>query len=462
MIASTTLVPFGVFLAVSGDPIFASIFSLALHLLAVLASNAKNRMLGEPLLFTDLALIGAMFRHPQFYFTVLTKGQKAAGLIALAVLAIVLALLVRPDIQMAAYGSMIAGAGLVFTDLGLRIGGLRKIAQTPDIDRDSVSLGLVPTILFYWLRWRKDNRAPAIENPGTADNSTSKSDAEELDLVVIVQCESYADPVELFGDDKWGLRWLDASRRDAAQWGNLQVSGFGAYTMRTEYGVIFGRDEADLGFRLFDPYLTALDDVSLALPNKLRGERWHSMFVHPHDMRFYNRDQILPAAGFDDLVGEESFDAPTQDQGRYVTDASVADKIVKLAQETGAASLIYSVTIENHGPWAPHGDARAEHMVENYVKLVRAGDNMLGQLRKDIAALQKRALLVFFGDHRPSIPGASVPGGDRHTPYVILRFDRDGRIMPISNQRKDLTPAQLHEAIVAFVRGEVASDGREN
>jgi len=75
---------------------------------------------------------------------------------------------------------------------------------------------------------------------------------------------------------------------------------------------------------------------------------------------------------------------------------------------------------------------------------------MLGQLRDGIAALGKPALLAFFGDHRPSIPGASMPGGDRHTPFAVLRFDAAGRVIPGGSQRKDLTPAQLHHAILSL------------
>ncbi len=455
LIASTTLVPFGLSLAVSGDPIFASIFSLALHLLTVLASNTKIRVLGEPLLFSDFALIGGIFRHPQFYFSVLTQWQKAAGLIALAALPVVLCFLVRPNLEMAINGSMIAGAGLVLSDLGVRIGGLLRIAQRPDLERDATSLGLVPTILFYWLRWRKSPRAcvdPQADGP-KGDDPARANDA--FDLVVVVQCESYADPAELFGDVGEPLSWLQACRKDSAQWGNLQVSGFGAYTMRTEYGVLFGRDEADLGFRRFDPYLTAMDDVPCALPNRLDSAHWRSLFVHPHDMRFYNRDRILPAAGFDELVGKDQFDPPEPQQGRYVTDAAVAEKILEIAGKTDMPSFIYSVTIENHGPWAPHRGAGTDHMVENYTRLVRAGDRMLGQLREGIAKLEKRALLVFFGDHRPSIPGVSKPGGDRHTPYVMLRFDRDGRVETLRNSRKDLSPAQLHEVILAMNNGRI-------
>jgi phosphoglycerol transferase MdoB-like AlkP superfamily enzyme len=125
------------------------------------------------------------------------------------------------------------------------------------------------------------------------------------ELVVVIQCESFADPRDLFGARGEALPALEAARTAAFQWGNLEVSGFGAYTMRTEYGVLFGREEEALGFRRYDPFLTALGEASYALPARLPG--WHARFVHPHDMRFYGRDAIMPAGGFAELVGEEHF-----------------------------------------------------------------------------------------------------------------------------------------------------------
>lgn len=64
---------------------------------------------------------------------------------------------------------------------------------------------------------------------------------------MIVQCESFTDPVTLFGDPALALPGLERARAMAWQSGRLLVSGFGAYTMRTEYGVLFGLPEEQLG-----------------------------------------------------------------------------------------------------------------------------------------------------------------------------------------------------------------------
>ena len=107
------------------------------------------------------------------------------------------------------------------------------------------------------------------------------------------------------------------------------------------------------------------------------------------------------------------------------------------------------MTIENHGPWAGDGQ---EELVPGYLRLVRNSDAMLARLAEGLSALARQrgkpAALVFFGDHCPSIPGATTPAGKRHTPFVILRFDHAGQPMRGQDTAADLTPASLHHAIL--------------
>jgi len=442
----------GIWLALCGNAIVSAILALAMLALFVVASNAKHRMLGEPLLFSDLALIGAMFRHPQFYMSTIGTTQRVLiGGVTLVLFAILL-MLFDPEPVRHFEGVVLLLVALAMLALSLRGLLQRGLAPVPDIDRDTLRHGLVASLLLYWLRWRaSDDPPPHGESSGAG---TARPDAPVL--VVMVQCESFADPVDLFGDPGLALPGLAQARRDAWQWGRLEVSGFGAYTMRTEYAALFGRTDAELGFRRYDPYLTALRETSYALPNRLAAIGWQSLFVHPHDMRFYGRDRIMPASGFADLVGEDRFASDAPREGRYITDAAVADTIGALAGAASAPTLIYAVTMENHGPWAPgtaSGAARSD-LVQSYLRLVGNSDAMLRDLIARLAGLRRPALLVFFGDHRPSIPGATAPGGARHTPYVIVRLGPNGSIIAGENRRVDITPAALHHIVADLILGD--------
>lgn len=440
----------GLFLALCGNVAVSAALALALLGLLMLASNAKYAMLGEPLLFSDLALVGAIFRHPQFYLTAIKAWQHVAVVLVATMLLAVLAWLFVPDPLPHLAGVALLLGGLTVLALSIRSAPLLNLARKPDAHADVQRHGFLPALLLYWLRWRETRDPP----PCTDTIRQPPSAAPEL--LIVVQCESFADPVELFDDPGLAMPGLSFAREHAWQWGRLEVSGFGAYTMRTEYGVLFGRDEDALGFRRYDPFLTALGEASYALPARLEGAGWRSLFVHPHDMRFYSRDRIMPAGGFAELVGQDRFAPPAPGEGRYVTDAAIAGQIVALAQAATQPSLIYAVTIENHGPWAPDGSPGGSDLVQSYLRLARNSDAMLSNLIDQIAKLRRPALLVFFGDHRPSIPGATAPWGERHTPYVMIRLDGAGGIVRGENRRRDLTPAGLHHAMLNMVLSDPA------
>lgn len=430
-------------LILTGSPALSAVVVVTLSGGLSLISNIKRRVLGEPLVFSDFALIGAVFQHPQFYLTALHRMQIVVLAVGLAGLAAALALLSNLDPAPRTAGLAVGlGSGLGLALL-LQRSGRPDTETVPNPEADVLRHGLVASLLAHWHAWR-----------GTLDPepcSTAPISGRSGQLVVVVQCESFTDPVALLGDPELTLPGLEAARAAAWQHGRLLVSGFGAYTMRTEFGVLFGRGEEVLGARRFDPFLTAHGETSWALPNRLDRREWDSWFVHPHDMRFYGRDRIMPLAGFGKLVGEPAFAPPKVDEGRYVTDAAVGDRILALAREGTRAGLIYAVTIENHGPWPPD-EGEAARSAAPYLRLLARSDAMLAQLLDDLPRLGRPVLLCFFGDHRPSIPSASEPGAERHTPYVLVRFTADGLPILGEGEACDLTPAELHHAILGAIR----------
>lgn len=434
------IIPAGLFMAICGNAVLSAGLAIALVGLFTMISNAKRAMLGEALVFSDLALLGAVFRHPQFYFSALTSGQKALLALAAPIVPLLLWAAFVPDLQYHLAGLAILGGAGVALRICLSLPPWQSLAQVPDSEADVARHGLIPTVLLYWLRWRgtADVAPPEAVKSGVAPN----------ELLIIIQCESFADPKELFGDEATGLPGLDRARAQCWQHGRLLVDGFGAYTMRSEYGVLFGRSEAALGFRRFDPFLTATGEGGFALPSRLAPSGWRSVFIHPHDMRFYNREEIMQAAGFAELVGEDRFAPPGAGEGRYVGDAAIADEIMDIAAHSQGPTMIYAVTIENHGPWKASREDSG--LRQGYLRLLAKGDAMLADLTARISDLQRPASLVFFGDHRPSIPGEVLPGADRHTPYVIVRFDAQGQPVLGEEAPVDLSPSGLHHAILAL------------
>jgi len=422
----------GVGLALTGNITLACLVVLGLAGFVCTASNLKYRVLGEPLVFSDFAVLGAIFRFPALYLYAVPWPARiglACGLVGVA-------------------GGLAAGfvphwrphlAGLLLTALAggalaasMRLNFLRAPALLADVARHGVPL----TLLFYWRRWLN---APAIPAPSAVTQAA--------ELLVIVQCESFADPTEILPDTP-PLPALAQARAAAWAWGNLAVSGFGAYTMRAEYGVLCGVEEETLGFRRYDPFLTAAAQAAHALPAKLPRHR--SMFLHPYDLRFFGRDRLMPALGFSEMLDAGAFAPPDAATGPYCGDLAMAARMEAMIKDATSPTLLYAVTMENHGPW---GEGRIPGLpggAATYLRHLAHGDAMLQRLMDALARTQGTAVLVFFGDHRPYLPGEVEPGTARHTPYVLLRYE-NGITMP-GPGRADLAPAALHHVILESMK----------
>ncbi|MCE2575913.1 LTA synthase family protein [Komagataeibacter sp. FNDCR2] len=404
-------------------------------LVGVIASNIKFSLLGEPLLFSDVVVARSFLRNPKFYLFSVPLPARVA---VVAIVLLLPALFIHVACQGLHAGMRLSGALMAMGSfIGLRMIPRTRWAPVPDAQADITRLGLVGSLHLYWHRWQAepDGRPPPPISPSTRPRR---------DIVVVVQCESFADPRRLgLGRDVAipPMPGLDQARQLASAWGTLEVSGFGAYTMRTEYGVLFGRGEADLGFRYFDPFLTAGRERDFALPYRLGHAGYETVFMHPHNLGFYSRDHLMPAIGFHELVGGAAFAHAASLSMPYTPDCDVADAVLQRVDKATQPLFLYVVTMENHGPW-PKGEGGG---LAHYLRHLEGSDRMLDRLAKGLEATGRTATLVFFGDHRPSIPGSVEPGKERDTPFVVIDFPVARASHAAAAQA--LSPAELHGVI---------------
>ena len=426
----------GLLLAVTGNAMIALLVAVLFEVIFVSVSNIKDNILGEPLLFSDLFVARSFLQHPKFYLFSIPWYARIFVVVFLLFIVVGAFFFVNLRPMPHAIGAVMAVAAL----LGIRVLPAAKWVASAALARDLSHFGLPGITFLYWRRWKDSkNPPPAAPLPGRA----------AYDAVVIIQCESFADPARLPLPASAGsvaMPGLALARSRACQQGALDVSGFGAYTMRSEYGVLYGRTEGELGFRAFDPFLTAAAESSHALPNRLKAAGYDSVFMHPHDIRFYNRNQLMPACGFSRIIGPEAYPHTASADMPYVSDMALGKSIESVIRSAQGPTLVYAVTMENHGPWA--ASSQPALGLANYLRHLSNSDGMLLDLMHSLAELDRNVLLVFFGDHRPSIPGVFAPVAMRDVPYVVVSLTGDDRGSPGTRASVALSPAELHALIL--------------
>jgi len=429
---------FGFFFAWSGRP-WASAWAVVWVVAGFAAvSRGKFAFIREPLVFSDLAFLGDVFRHPKLFYTSLLGPLVFVALLGSVGLSVYVCFKIEPHwlpagheltalfLAAAAWGGITA---LPFLPMTRRRLERMALAVKPDADifSDVARDGCFTTLLLDWLCWRGDDRSERVRNwqsPGQRMAGLEVA-ADAADLIVVAQCESFLDFRRL-GSQTLQLPAIDAARSRAVAWGPLVNACPGGYTLRSEFSFLIGEANSRLAFDRYYPYLNAGPYGARALPNLLKPFGFRSTYLHPYHPEFFNRDRALPELGFDRLVMLDRFDGAEQ-VGDYVSDKALADRVIAEARASTGRALLFSATMENHGPWVPGRFPGLSDPVAIFEQHLRNGDAMLGRLIEHFDTWPGRVVLVFYGDHVPLLKAFAHPFPDARTDYLLLELGAKAR-----------------------------------
>ena len=119
--------------------------------------------------------------------------------------------------------------------------------------------------------------------------------------------------------------------------------------------------------------------------------------------------------GFDQFIGLEDIQDPAFYGSLYVDDYVMTDEIMNTIESTDEPSFIYAVTMQNHGLYndGRYGENilsvvdeysdESNQILNNLATGYKRSDEAYADLLQRIEALDEPTLVVFFGDHLPSM-----------------------------------------------------------
>ena len=186
--------------------------------------------------------------------------------------------------------------------------------------------------------------------------------------------------------------------------------------MRPEFAFLTGIEPASLDIHRFNPYRRVARRPIRALPAVLREAGYSTTCIHPHPARFFRRDRAFPNLGFERFVDIREFRNASR-CGPYIGDESVTDKLLAEIKRANGPAFYFVITMENHGPLhlenladrearefftTPPPDSCADLGV--YLRHLKNADEQLGRLRQLLAGRGRPYVLLFYGEHLPSMP----------------------------------------------------------
>jgi hypothetical protein len=417
-----------ILLGISSRPVLSGGAVAGGLLFIAIAQFAKRATLRDGLVFTDGGLIWQVFAHPRFYLPFVPRPVLILG-IALGIALAVAALILESGIalQPLERGFILALAGLSFATTLRPLFLLRGAAMTREPARDAARFG---PLACFALHARAAAKERACRQARHAPVPAALSLSDPAPHLLLLQLESFCDP-RRFGLAQ-PLLHKNRLADTALTQGSLAVAAFGANTMRTEFAVLTGLDEAALGLDRFNPYFRFARQNIMSLAWELRGAGYQTLCLHPFDPRFFGRNKVLPALGFARFDAAPAFEQAERVRG-LVSDAALAHRLAADLAAATSPGFWYVISVAAHGPWQGDDPART------WAECMQATDEMLGAVIRAAQESARPVVIAAFGDHRPALPQAH---GGNDTDYVIWRSDRPG-----NGRTESLDAIGLHRAI---------------
>lgn len=225
--------------------------------------------------------------------------------------------------------------------------------------------------------------------------------------IVVIQSETFFDVSKLEGI---------STHKDVTQnfrkyqqegiHGEVFVPVVGGLTCNSEFEFLTGVNIKRLN-RIDVPYekmpLNPLP--SLAWDYQSRG--YETVGIHGYHGDFFRRNEVYPLLGIQEFITLKDFKEPDF-YGPWIKDGELFDRILELLEDSSKNRFIYTVTVQNHGPFqvSDKNPIKVDGLSENdslsftnYVTGLSYSDKALEEFMESLRKREKDTIVVFYGDH---------------------------------------------------------------
>lgn len=208
--------------------------------------------------------------------------------------------------------------------------------------------------------------------------------------------------------------------------GTMISSTFGGGTARPEFEVLTGMTTAPMPVGAF-PYQQYMHNDTFSFARYFKNMGYDTIGLHTYDNTFYERNKAYPHMGFDEFRGQDQLKTQLWwNSGPYLTDETLIDEIkYELEQQHDNGVFLFGITMENHSLFqnkfksqeltidVQNNDCSIQEInaLKNFTKGLSDSDKALKQLYDYVMSREKETVVLWFGDHLPTL-------GSDFSPYT--------------------------------------------
>ncbi len=270
--------------------------------------------------------------------------------------------------------------------------------------------------------------------PQTMQEYLAQSGDDEAPSVVCIMNESFSD-LSMYDAVEGYAGTTYVNTLDVAQKGTLYVSARGGGTCNTEFEFLSGSSLGMVGGGVYPYMFYDLRGVQ-ALPSLFSHLGYTTTAIHPCAASNWRRDVVYSQLGFDQFISaDNAFEGAETLRGKVRDSATYQAVLDQLAQD--GPQFVFDVTYMGHGGYLtgeldayPYDSVtvagRTVEGMSEYLSVMDAAQEDLEWFLSQLSQLDRKVVVVFFGDHQPGfndeLSEASLGEGAYEIEGVQQRF----------------------------------------
>ena len=282
-----------------------------------------------------------------------------------------------------------------------------------------------------------------VQKYGERADERNRQATDEEPNIVFVMSESFSNPLALEGvtSDKNPLAEYQQIANQTYS-GQMLSQNYGGGTANIEFEAL-----TSLSMELFNAQLTT--PYTMLLPNMdefpsivslLKQQSYQATAIHPYNTSMYKRKDVYGLLGFDDFIYEDTMTHTDKIQNNaYISDASAYQEIMDLLTNGEDPQFVHLVTMQTHMPYSDkyttldyssqsQGNKKA---IDSYMQDIAYSSEALKSFIEALNQLDRRTLVVFWGDHLPSIYSDEIKEANQESALhetEFLMYDTAGQL----------------------------------
>ena len=256
-----------------------------------------------------------------------------------------------------------------------------------------------------------------ISNNGEITKSETGLSDEEKPNIIFIQLESYfdVDEAEFFTTSQDPCPNLHEMYNNYSS-GYFKVPSVGAGTANTEFEVLTGMNMRYFGPGEY-PYKTVLKNQTCeSAATALAALGYGTHGLHNNGGNFYSRAKVYNNIGFDTFTSKEFMNILQTTENGWAKDDILIQHILEAMDTTEKQDFVFGVSVQGHGDYPEEKvlenptitiegieDEGLKNKWEYYVNQVYEMDQFAGNLVKAIEERGEPTVIVFYGDHLPTM-----------------------------------------------------------